>query len=197
MTKYYTHPSSFVDQGAVIGEGTKIWHFCHIMPKTQIGKNCNIGQNVFIASEVVIGNNVKIQNNVSVYTGVILEDDVFLGPSMVFTNVINPRSHVNRRGEYMVTHVKRGVTIGANATVVCGSTLGEYSFVGAGAVVTKDFPPYALIYGNPAQIHAWVCQCGIKLPFDGKTPDERTQCAECGLQYQKSGDEVRQVGEEK
>ena len=196
MTDFFVHPSSFVDEGALIGEGTKIWHFCHIMPKTQIGENCNIGQNVFVASDVVIGNNVKIQNNVSVYTGVFLEDDVFLGPSMVFTNVINPRSHVNRRGEYMVTRVKRGATIGANATVVCGSTLGEYSFVGAGAVVTQDVPPYALVYGTPAKIQGWVCQCGIKLPFTGEGQDERVACAECSLQYQKSGEEVQQIGEE-
>ena len=197
MTDYYVHASSFVDEGALIGKGTKIWHFCHIMPKTRIGENCNIGQNVFIASGVEIGNNVKIQNNVSVYTGVILEEDVFLGPSMVFTNVINPRSHVNRRGEYMLTLVKRGVTIGANATVVCGSTLGEYSFIGAGAVVTKDVPAYALVYGNPAQVHAWMCQCGIKLPSSETSQDERVTCAECSLQYQKSGDEVRQIGEGK
>jgi UDP-2-acetamido-3-amino-2,3-dideoxy-glucuronate N-acetyltransferase len=145
----------------------------------------------------VIGNNVKIQNSVSVYTGVILEDDVFLGPSMVFTNVINPRSHVNRRGEYMVTRVKRGATIGANATVVCGSTLGEYSFVGAGVVVTKDVPPYALVYGTPAKIQGWMCQCGIKLPFNGEGQDECVACAECGLQYQKSGEEIQQIEEEK
>ena len=197
MANSFIHSSSFVDEGAVIGKGTKIWHFSHIMSKTQIGENCNIGQNVFIASDVVIGNNVKIQNNVSVYTGVILDDDVFLGPSMVFTNVINPRSHVNRRGEYMVTHVKRGVTIGANATVVCGSTLGEYSFIGAGAVVTKDIPPYALAYGNPAQIRGWFCQCGIKLPFSVADHEERVTCVECGFQYQKSGEEVQQIGEEK
>ena len=197
MADSFIHSSSFVDEGAVIGEGTKIWHFCHIMPKTQIGENCNIGQNVFVASDVVIGNNVKIQNNVSIYTGVILDDDVFLGPSMVFTNVINPRSHVNRRGEYMSTHVKRGVTIGANATVVCGATLGEYSFVGAGAVVTKNVPPYALVYGNPAQIQGWFCQCGIKLPFSVEGQDEHVTCAECGIHYQKSGEEIQQIGEGK
>ena len=187
MKKYYKHPSSYVDEGAAIGKDTKIWHFCHIMPKTKIGKGCNIGQNVFVADDVEIGDNVKIQNNVSVYTGVILEDDVFLGPSMVFTNVINPRSHVNRRGEYMVTRVRRGTTIGANATVVCGTTLGEYSFVGAGAVITKDVPAYALVYGNPAQIHAWICQCGIKLPFG---ESDQIQCAECGIQYQKKDGKV-------
>jgi UDP-2-acetamido-3-amino-2,3-dideoxy-glucuronate N-acetyltransferase len=194
MTDFYIHPSSFVDEGAHIGAGTKIWHFCHIMPGATIGEECNIGQNVFIGSDVEIGNNVKIQNNVSVYTGVILEDDVFLGPSMVFTNVINPRSRVNRRDEFVVTHVKRGVTIGANATIVCGTTLGEYSFIGAGAVVTKDIPAYALVYGNPAQAQAWICQCGIKLPFDEKHPDERVICAECGLQFLKDGEEIRLIG---
>ena len=156
MTNFYTHPSSCIDEGAEIGKNTKIWHFCHIMPKVKIGEGCNIGQNVFVANDVEIGNNVKIQNNVSVYTGVILEDDVFLGPSMVFTNVINPRSHVNRRGEYMITRVKRGVTIGANATVVCGTTLGEYAFVGAGAVVTKDVPARTVVYGNPAHIKGFI-----------------------------------------
>ena len=197
MADFYVHPSSFVDEGAVIGKGTNIWHFCHIMSKTKIGEGCNIGQNVFVANDVEIGSNVKIQNNVSIYAGVILDDDVFLGPSMVFTNVINPRSHVNRRGEYMATRVKRGATIGANATVVCGSTLGEYSFVGAGAVVTKNVPAYALVYGNPAQIHAWMCQCGVKLPLGKNTEDERVFCAECGVQYQKSGEEIQQIGEEK
>jgi len=195
MADYFVHPSSIVDEGALVGQGTKIWHFCHIMPKTQIGENCNIGQNVFVASEVFIGNNVKIQNNVSVYSGVILEDDVFLGPSMVFTNVINPRSHVDRRGEYQVTRVKRGATIGANATVVCGTTLGEYSFIGAGAVVTKNVPPYALVFGTPANIRGWVCQCGIKLPFMREDQEESVACKECGLIYEKSGEEVRQIGE--
>jgi UDP-2-acetamido-3-amino-2,3-dideoxy-glucuronate N-acetyltransferase len=195
MTDYFVHPSSIVDEGALVGQGTKIWHFCHIMPKAQIGEDCNIGQNVFVASDVLIGNNVKIQNNVSVYSGVILEDDVFLGPSMVFSNVINPRSHVNRRGEYQITRVKHGVTIGANATVICGITLGEYSFVGAGAVVTKNVPPYALVFGTPANIRGWVCQCGIKLPFIGEDQEESAACKECGLTYEKSGEEVRQFGE--
>lgn len=192
MTDFFVHPSSFVDEGALIGGGTKIWHFCHIMPKTQIGENCNIGQNVFVASDVVIGNNVKIQNNVSVYTGVILEDDVFLGPSMVFTNVLNPRSHVNRRGEYMITRVKHGATIGANATVVCGSTLGKYSFVGAGAVVTKDVPPYALVAGVPAKQIGWMCQCGEKLMFVG----ESVICSACGRVYKKEDGLVEPVEEE-
>src|SRR5690606_19951816 len=160
------HESSFVDAGAEIGDGTKIWHFCHIMSGSKIGSNCNIGQNVVISPEVIIGNNVKIQNNVSIYTGVIVEDDVFLGPSMVFTNVINPRSHVSRKEEYKTTLVKKGASIGANATIVCGTTLGQYCFIGAGAVVTKDVPDYALAYGNPARVRGWVCQCGEQLDFE-------------------------------
>ncbi len=149
---YFVHESSYVDDGALIGVGTKIWHFCHVMSGARIGSRCNIGQNVFVAPDVVIGDNVKIQNNVSIYTGVTLEDDVFLGPSMTFTNVTNPRSHVPRKDEYRPTLVKRGVSIGANATIVCGVTLGEYAFVGAGAVVTHDLPAYALVYGNPAPV---------------------------------------------
>lgn len=195
----FIHESSFVDEGAEIGDQTKIWHFSHIMSGSKIGMECNIGQNVVVSPEVVIGNNVKIQNNVSVYTGVIIEDDVFLGPSMVFTNVINPRSHVSRKDEYRTTLVKQGATIGANATIVCGITLGKYCFIGAGSVVTRDVPDYAVFYGNPARFHGWICQCGINLPISvsGKSQDERVTCAECGLQYQKSGDEVRQIGEEK
>src|SRR6267142_2852803 len=145
MSDYFVHESSYVDEGAEIGAGTKIWHFCHVMPRTQIGARCNIGQNVLVSSDVKIGSNVKIQNNVSLYTGVIIEDDVFLGPSMVFTNVMNPRSHVNRRDEYKPTRVRRGASIGANATIVCGITLGAYAFVGAGAVVTRDVPDYAVV----------------------------------------------------
>lgn len=183
MTDYYVHPSSFVDDGAEIGSGTKIWHFCHVMPGAEIGEGCNIGQNAFIAGDVRIGNNVKIQNNVSVYAGVTIEDDVFLGPSMVFTNVINPRSHVNRRGEYMVTRVKRGATIGANATVVCGTTLGEYAFIGAGAVITKDVPAYALVYGTPGKIQGWMCQCGIQLHFADDKAGEYAICESCGTRY--------------
>lgn len=163
MINFYVHESSYIDKGAEIGDGTKIWHFSHIMSPSKIGQNCNIGQNVVISPECIIGNNVKIQNNVSVYTGVTIEDDAFLGPSMVFTNVINPRSHINRKHEFLPTLVKLGATIGANATIICGVTLGRYCFIGAGAVVTKDVPDYALFYGNPAHQHGWVCQCGVQL----------------------------------
>jgi UDP-2-acetamido-3-amino-2,3-dideoxy-glucuronate N-acetyltransferase len=190
---YFVHESSYVDEGAEIGSGTKIWHFCHIMPKTRIGQNCNIGQNVFIAADVVIGNNVKIQNNVSLYTGVVIEDDVFLGPSMVFTNVINPRSQVNRRNEYQSTLVKRGVSIGANATIVCGVTLGQYSFVGAGSVVTQNAPDYALVYGNPARVRGWMCQCGIKLGFAVQEQAKEITCESCGAQYIKQGEIVKPI----
>jgi UDP-2-acetamido-3-amino-2,3-dideoxy-glucuronate N-acetyltransferase len=195
MKNYFVHESSYVDEGAEIGAGTKIWHFCHVMTGAKIGSGCNIGQNVFIASDTVIGDNVKIQNNVSVYTGVILEDDVFLGPSMVFTNVINPRSHVNRRGDYSQTLVKRGATIGANATIVCGITLGKYSFIGAGAVVTRDIPDYALAYGNPARIQGWMCACGIKLSFNPTPDSENSICKQCGKHYIKSGQNVREITE--
>lgn len=168
MTDFYAHPSSYVDEGAVVGKGTNIWHFCHIMPKTKIGESCNIGQNVFVANDVEIGNNVKIQNNVSIYTGVILENDVFLGPSMVFTNVINPRSFVNRKAEFAKTHVGKGATIGANATIVCGHDIGAFAFIGAGAVVTKNIAPYALVVGNPAKQIGWVSEYGHRLKFDDK-----------------------------
>jgi UDP-2-acetamido-3-amino-2,3-dideoxy-glucuronate N-acetyltransferase len=188
---YFVHPSSLVDEGAEIGSGTRIWHFCHIMSRARIGRNCNLGQNVFVASGVIIGNNVKIQNNVSLYTGVVIEDDAFLGPSMVFTNVINPRSHVSRREEYQATQVKRGVSIGANATIVCGVTLGRYSFVGAGAVVSKDIPEYALVYGNPARIKGWMCQCGIKLPLKADETDAEAACPGCQSRYLKRGGVVR------
>jgi len=163
---YFSHETAVIDNGSVIGENTKIWHFSHIMPNCQIGKSCNIGQNVVVSPNVVLGNNVKVQNNVSIYTGVVCEDDVFLGPSMVFTNVINPRSAINRRGEYMKTTVKRGATIGANATVVCGNDIGEYALIGAGAVVTKSIPPYALLVGNPARQIGWVSEYGHRLNFD-------------------------------
>lgn len=164
--EYFAHESTYIDEPCVIGSGTKIWHFSHIMKDCEIGKNCNIGQNVVISPSVKIGNNVKIQNNVSVYTGVICEDDVFLGPSMVFTNVINPRSGVIRRDEYMKTIVKKGASIGANATIVCGNNIGKYAFIGAGAVVTKDVPDYALMVGNPAKQIGWMSEFGEKLNFD-------------------------------
>jgi UDP-2-acetamido-3-amino-2,3-dideoxy-glucuronate N-acetyltransferase len=164
--KYYAHPTAVIDQGCEVGDDTKIWHFSHIMPGCIIGNNCNIGQNVFIASNVRLGNNVKVQNNVSIYEGVICEEDVFLGPSMVFTNVINPRSGINRKHQFMQTLVKKGASIGANATIVCGNEIGEYAFIGAGAVVTKPVPPYALVMGNPARQTGWVSQLGHKLEFD-------------------------------
>ena len=187
--KYFAHDSSYIDEPCSIGPGTRIWHFTHIMANCRIGENCNIGQNVVISPEVVLGNNVKIQNNVSVYTGVVCEDDVFLGPSCVFTNVINPRSHVNRKHEYKTTLVKQGASIGANATVVCGYTIGRYAFIGAGAVVTKDVPDYALMVGNPARQRGWLCQCGEKLHFE----NEQAQCACCDKTYVKQQDQVKEV----
>jgi UDP-2-acetamido-3-amino-2,3-dideoxy-glucuronate N-acetyltransferase len=164
--KFYAHPTAVIDDGCEIGNGTKIWHFSHIMPNCKIGENCNIGQNVVISPEVVLGKNVKVQNNVSIYTGVICEDDVFLGPSMVFTNVTNPRSAVNRRAQYAKTIVKKGASIGANATIVCGHDIGNFAFVGAGAVVTKHVPDYALVVGNPARQMGWMSEYGHKLVFD-------------------------------
>src|SRR5688500_18166092 len=163
---YSAHPTAVIDEGCEIGAGTKIWHFSHIMPNCTIGENCNIGQNVVISPEVVLGKNVKVQNNFSIYTGVTCEDDVFLGPSMVFTNVSNPRSAVNRRGQYEKTLVKKGASIGANATVICGHDIGEYAFIGAGSVVTKDIPAYALVIGNPARQIGWMSEYGYKLIFD-------------------------------
>ncbi|MFM1932555.1 MAG: hypothetical protein RL226_1858 [Bacteroidota bacterium] len=163
---YFAHETAVIDEGCTIGEGTKIWHFSHIMPGAVLGERCNIGQNVVISPEVVLGNNVKVQNNVSIYTGVTCEDDVFLGPSCVFTNVTNPRSAVNRRGEYARTTVKRGASIGANATIVCGHDIGEFAFIGAGAVVTKNVPPYALLVGNPARQLGWMSEFGHRLEFD-------------------------------
>lgn len=175
----FVHESSYVDEGAVIGAQTKVWHFCHVMSGAVIGERSSLGQNVVVMNGTRIGNNVKIQNNVSVYEGVVLEDDVFCGPSMVFTNVINPRSAVSRKDEYLPTLVKRGASIGANATIVCGSTLGEYSFVGAGAVVASDIPAYALAVGVPAKRIGWMCECGVRLP-DGS--DDKT-CSACGKKY--------------
>ena len=187
MAPYFAHESSYIDNGAVIGEDTKIWHFSHVMAGARIGQRCNIGQNVVISPQVTIGNNVKIQNNVSVYTGVILEDDVFCGPSMVFTNVVNPRSHVSRKDEYRQTLVKRGASLGANCTVVCGNTIGAYAFVGAGAVITKDIPDYAQVVGNPGRVSGWVCECGVKLASGAMAP-ARVTCAACQRRYAAAGD---------
>jgi len=196
VVDYFVHESSYVDEGASIGQGTKIWHFCHVMGDVRIGERCNIGQNVFIGSRVTIGNNVKIQNNVSVYNGVTVEDDVFLGPSMVFTNVVNPRSHVNRKEEYKTTLVKRGASIGASATIVCGVTLGQYCFIGAGAVVTRDVPDYALVYGSPARVQGWMCQCGIRMEFHPEGGQEQAVCEQCGDRYVKQGQVVRPLAKE-
>ena len=185
---YFVHESSYIDEPATIGEGTKIWHFSHILKNVSVGKKCNIGQNVVIGPNVIVGDNCKIQNNVSVYEGVELEDNVFCGPSMVFTNVFNPRSEVVRKDEYRKTLVKRGASIGANATVVCGSTIGEYAFVGAGSVVTRDVPAYALVMGNPSRRTAWMCRCGEKL---GKTPVGQTAtCVACGARYDVGADSI-------
>lgn len=180
MESIYIHPTAIVDQGCTIGEGTKIWHFSHIMPNCTLGEQCNIGQNVVISPDVVLGNNVKVQNNVSIYTGVTCDDDVFLGPSMVFTNVNNPRSAINRRGQYLKTHVGKGASIGANATIVCGHDIGEYAFIGAGAVVTKTVPPYALVIGNPARQLGWISEYGHRLTFDQKGV---ATCPESGINY--------------
>ena len=166
--KYYAHETAVIDEGCKIGKDTKIWHFTHIMPNCEIGLECNIGQNVVVSPDVKLGNNVKVQNNVSIYSGVICEDDVFLGPSMVFTNVTNPRSGVNRRGQYAKTTVKRGASIGANATIVCGHDIGEFAFIGAGAVVTKNILPYALVVGNPARQIGWMSEYGHRLEFDAE-----------------------------
>lgn len=166
--EYFAHETAIIDKGCKIGKGTKIWHFSHIMTNCEIGDNCNIGQNVVVSPEVVLGKNVKVQNNVSIYTGVICEDDVFLGPSMVFTNIINPRSEVIRKDQYVKTVVKKGASIGANATIICGHNIGEYSFIGAGAVVTKEVPPYALFVGNPAKQIGWISKYGHRLDFNSE-----------------------------
>jgi UDP-2-acetamido-3-amino-2,3-dideoxy-glucuronate N-acetyltransferase len=178
--EYFSHETAVIDEGCQIGKGTKIWHFCHIMPGCRIGEGCNIGQNVVVSPGVVLGNNVKVQNNVSIYTGVTCDDDVFLGPSMVFTNVINPRSALNRRQQYAHTRVGRGATIGANATIVCGNDIGTFAFIGAGAVVTKYVPPYALVVGNPARQTGWMSEYGHRLEFGG---DNVTVCPESQEKY--------------
>lgn len=187
---FFAHPTAVIDEGCEIGAGTKIWHFSHIMPNCKIGENCNIGQNVVVSPEVVLGNNVKVQNNVSIYTGVKCEDDVFLGPSMVFTNVINPRSAINRRGQYAKTTVKQGASIGANATIVCGHDIGRYAFIGAGAVVTKDVSDYELVIGNPARRAGWMSEYGHKLKFDA---EGIAVCPESGEKYKLENGKVRKL----
>lgn len=189
-TEVFIHESSYIDDNCNIGNGTKIWHFSHIMSHCTIGKNCNVGQNVVISSGVKLGNTVKIQNNVSVYTGVICEDNVFLGPSCVFTNVINPRSHISRKEEYRKTVIHEGASIGANATIICGHNIGKYALIGAGSVVTKDVPDYALVVGNPGRVKGWVCQCGEKIEFDCSN---HAVCPGCLKEYDKEGEIVNAV----
>jgi UDP-2-acetamido-3-amino-2,3-dideoxy-glucuronate N-acetyltransferase len=188
--KYYAHETAVIDEGCEIGDGTKIWHFSHVMSNCKIGLSCNIGQNVVVSPEVVLGNNVKVQNNVSIYSGVICEDDVFLGPSMVFTNISNPRSGVVRRGKYSKTIVKKGASIGANATIVCGHDIGEFAFIGAGAVVTKDVAPYALLVGNPAKQIGWMSEFGHRLEFNS---DGVAVCPESKMKYTLENNKVSKV----
>ena len=190
METYKAHETAVIDPGCMIGDGTRIWHFSHIMPGCSIGRNCNIGQNVVISPQVVLGDNVKVQNNVSVYTGVTCGDDVFLGPSCVFTNVVNPRSAVSRKDQYLKTHVGKGASIGANATIVCGHTIGEYAMIGAGAVVTKDIPPYALVVGNPSRQIGWVSEYGHRLSFNEKGI---ATCSESNQQYLLEGGIVTRI----
>ena len=189
MPPFFVHESSYIDDGAVIGDGTKIWHFCHVLPGAVIGERCNLGQNVVVMGGTTLGNNVKVQNNVSIYEGVVLEDDVFCGPSCVFTNVVNPRSHVSRKSEFQATLVRRGASIGANATIVCGVTLGEFTFIGAGAVVRSDVPAYALMVGVPARRVGWMCQCGIRLQLR----DGRAGCSACGARYRETEGRLTQI----
>ncbi len=187
--EYFAHETAVIDEGCEIGKGTKIWHFSHVMSHCKIGENCNLGQNVVVSPDVVLGNNVKVQNNVSIYTGVVCEDDVFLGPSMVFTNVMNPRSAVNRRDQYLKTIVKKGVSIGANATIVCGNPIGEYAFIGAGAVVTKEVPAYALLVGNPAKQIGWMSSYGHRLEFK----NGEAACPESGEVYKLENNKVTRI----
>lgn len=189
MAEFFVHESSYVDDGAQIGKGTKIWHFSHIMAGAVIGERCNLGQNVVVMAGTKLGNNVKVQNNVSIYEGVELEDDVFCGPSCVFTNVMNPRSHISRKTEYRKTLVKKGASIGANATIVCGSTLGQYAFIGAGAVVTSDVPDFALMVGVPARRVGWMCQCGLRL----EVVHGQATCSTCGAGYREAEGRIRLV----
>ncbi len=191
---FFAHETAIIDQPSTIGSGTKIWHFSHVMRDSKIGARCNIGQNVVISPQCTLGNNVKVQNNVSIYTGVTLEDDVFCGPSMVFTNVINPRSFIERKDEYRQTLVRRGASIGANATIICGVTLGRYCVVGAGGVVTRDVPDYAVVYGNPARIRSWVCYCGISLELGGDDASTiEATCPACGRHYRREGRHVAEA----
>lgn len=190
MKGYFAHETAIIDDGCEIGEGTKIWHFTHVMSNCRIGRNCNLGQNVVVSPEVVLGNNVKVQNNVSIYTGVTCDDDVFLGPSMVFTNVINPRSAVNRKSQYLRTHVGKGATIGANATIVCGHNIGEFAFIGAGAVVTKHVLDYALVVGNPSKQIGWMSEFGQRLNFDN---NGLAICAESGEKYLIKDNQVKKL----
>ena len=189
MSDFFVHESSYVDDGAIVGRGTKIWHFCHVMPGAVIGDGCSLGQNVVVMPGTRLGNNVKVQNNVSIYEGVVLEDDVFCGPSCVFTNVINPRSQVPRKSEYLPTLVRRGASIGANATVICGSTIGEYAFVGAGAVVRGDVAPYALVVGVPARRIGWMCRCGVRLVLRSGS----ATCSACGREYREESSRLAPV----
>jgi len=189
---YFVHNSSYIDKKVRVGKGTKIWHFSHVLTGSTIGENCNIGQNVVIGPEARVGNGVKIQNNVSIYTGVTLEDDVFCGPSCVFTNVINPRSHIPRRNEYKQTIVKKGATIGANATIICGHVIGKFAFIGAAAVVTKDVSDYALVIGNPARLAGWMCECGEKLKFSG----DKAICNKCSKSYVKNKADPKAITKE-
>jgi UDP-2-acetamido-3-amino-2,3-dideoxy-glucuronate N-acetyltransferase len=189
MADFFAHESSYIDDGAMVGAGTKIWHFCHVMAGAVIGERCNLGQNVVVMPGTLLGDNVKVQNNVSIYEGVTLEDDVFCGPSCVFTNVVNPRSHVSRKAEYQKTLVQRGASIGANATILCGITLGEYSFIGAGAVVRSDVPAFALMVGVPARRVGWMCRCGVRLQLR----DGRATCSACGTAYQETNGLLRLI----
>lgn len=194
--KFFAHESCYIDDGAEIGEGTRIWHFSHVMSGARVGANCNIGQNVVIHSTAVVGNGVKIQNNISVYDGVVLEDNVFCGPSMVFTNVINPRSHTPRKQEYMKTLVRQGATIGANATVLCGNSIGKHAFIGAASLVSRDVPDFGLVFGIPAKLQGWMCKCGVRLDLplcsEGKTS---TCCEVCGRSYEQEGRKVALIAE--
>ena len=189
MTDYFVHESSYVDDGAVVGAGSKIWHFCHVMAGAVIGERCSLGQNVVVMAGTRLGNNVKVQNNVSIYEGVTLEDDTFCGPSCVFTNVMNPRSHVSRRHEYRTTLVRRGASIGANATIICGVTLGQYSFIGAGAVIHRDVPAYALMVGVPGRRAGWMCQCGERLTLQAG----QGECGACGARYAETEGRLAQI----